>query len=343
MKRKVINYAAQIMTLVLTIGFCAWGLWYAYRLYNYEETNNAQVELYITPVSCRVMGYVASINCVENQMVSKGDTLMVLDMDEFTLACDKNKALLKKANADLKIAENEIETNKIEQKQLQGEISICKIKLDKAQKEFTRVKNLYEKQSITQQQYDKVEADYLMARKELEIATFNYNSSILRHDEFVSKANVEQAKVSNCESELKNSELNLSYAVVCAPYDGRIGKIDIQKGQLMKAGQVLTFITNEAAGKWIVANVKETQLASYYVGKEVTVTIDAIPDREFKGEVVSISPATGTRYSLMPPNYATGNFVRITQRVPVRIELKDIDDVYDKLRGGMNAYVTSEK
>lgn len=343
MKRKIVNYLAQIITLVLTVGFSAWGLWYAYRLYNYEETNNAQVEQYITPVSCRVMGYVSSINCVENQLVRQGDTLMILDRDEFQLAYDKNEALLNKANADLKIAENQIETNKIEQKQLLGEISICKIKLDKAEKEFNRIKNLYEKQSVTQQQYDKVEAAFLMAKKELEIATFNHNSSILRHDEFVSKANVEQAKVSNCISELKNSALNLSYSVVCAPYDGRIGKIDIQQGQLMKAGQVLTFITNEAAGKWIVANVKETQLASYHVGKEVTVTIDAIPDREFKGKVVSVSPATGTRYSLMPPNYATGNFVRITQRVPVRIELEGIDDVYDILRGGMNAYVTSEK
>lgn len=343
MKRRIVNYATRIITLLMVISLVSWCVWYVYRIYNYEETNNAQVELYITPISCRVMGYVSSIECVENQLVKKGDTLMIIDNSEFLLAHHKNEAMLNRANAELKIAEKQIESNKVEQKQYESEIAISKIKLENAEKEFQRVKNLLEKESITQQQYDKVEADYRLAKKEVEISNINYNESLLKNEELVNRAQVEKAKVHNCESELSHSQLNLDYTVICAPYDGRIGKIDIQVGQLMQEGQVLTFITNEAAGKWIVANVKETQLASYTVGKDVTITIDAIPDREFKGRVESISPATGTRYSMMPPNNATGNFVRITQRVPVRIKLLDIDDVYDRLRGGMNAYVRSTK
>ncbi len=343
MKKRLVNYLAQLTTLSLIIGFGVWSLWYAYRIYKYEETNNAQVELYITPISCRVMGYVSSINCVENQMVRKGDTLMIIEDIEFRLAHQKNEAMLNRAIAELKIAKKQIETNKVEQKQYESEIVISKIKQDNATKEYNRVKNLLEKESVTQQQYDKIEADYLLAKKEVEIANFNYNESLLQGEELINRAQVEEAKVHDCESELGKSQLNLEYTIIRAPYDGRIGKIDIQKGQLMQEGQVLTFITNEAAGKWIVANVKETQLASYQVGKDVTITIDAIPDRVFKGKVESLSPATGTRYSLMPPNNATGNFVRITQRVPVRIQLLDIDDVSDKLRGGMNAYVRSTK
>lgn len=343
MKKKFVNYLTQLTTLSLIVGFGAWALWYAYRIYRYEETNNAQVELYITPVSCRVMGYVSSINCVENQLVQKGDTLLIIEDNEFRLACQKNEAMLNRAQAELKIAEKRIQTNLIEQKQLEGEVAISKIKLENATKEYKRVKNLIEKESVTQQQYDKTEADFLLAKKGVEIATFNYNEALLRNEELTCNAQVERAKLRNCESELAQSRLNLSYTVVCAPYTGRIGKIDIQRGQLLQQGQVLTFITNEAAGKWIVANLKETQLESYAIGKEVEVTIDAIPDREFRGVVESISPATGTRYSMMPPNNATGNFVRITQRVPVRIKLLDIDDVQDRLRGGMNAYVTSVK
>ena len=343
MKKRIVNYITQLTTLLLIIGFGGWSLWYAYRIYRYEETNNAQVELYITPVSCRVMGYAAAIKCTENQKVKKGDTLLIIEDDEFRLEYQKNEALLSRATAQLKIAEKQIETNLIEQKQYQSEIAISKIKLANAEKEFRRVKNLLEKESITQQQYDKTEADYLLSKKEVDIAKYNYNESLLRNEELVNNAKVERAKLRNCESELANSELKLSYTILRAPYDGRIGKIDIQEGQLLQQGQVITFITNEAAGKWIVANLKETQLESYPIGKEVTVTIDAIPDREFKGRVESISPATGTRYSMLPPNNATGNFVRITQRVPVRIQLLDIDDVESRLRGGMNAYVTSEK
>ena len=343
MKKRIVNYITHLITLSLIVGFGGWCLWYAYRIYNYEETNNAQVELYISPISSRVMGYVKEIHCIENQMVHKGDTLLVIEEDEFRLAHQQNEALLNRASAELKIAEKKIETNLIEQKQFEGQISISKIKLENASKEFNRVKNLLEKESITQQQYDKVEADYLLAKKEVDIATFEYQESLLRRDELTSNAAVAKAKVDNCQSELGRSGLQLSYTVIRAPYDGRIGKIDIQEGQLMQQGQVLTFITNEAAGKWIIANVKETQLASYQVGKEVRVTIDAIPDREFKGIVESISPATGTRYSMMPPNNATGNFVRITQRVPVRIQLLDMEDVEDRLRGGMNAYVLSDK
>ena len=343
MKRRIVNYITHLVTLALIAGFGGWTLWYAFRIYKYEETNNAQVELYITPVSCRVMGYVASINCIENQLVNKGDTLLVIEDDEYNLAYLQCEAQLNKAKAELKIAEKKIETNLIQQKQYDSEIAISKIKLDNATKEFNRVKNLLEKESVTQQNYDKVEADYLLAKKEVEIAKDKYSESLVNHEELINHAQVEEAKVRNCESELRNSQLQLDYTVVRAPYDGRIGKIDIQRGQLMQAGQVLTFITNEKAGKWIVANLKETQLESYPVGKEVNITIDAIPGRTFKGRVESISPATGTRYSMMPPNNATGNFVRITQRVPVRIQLLDIDDVSDRLRGGMNAYVRSDK
>ena len=344
MKKKIFSYVTQLVTLSLIVGFGGWSLWYAYRIYRYEETNNAQVELYITPVSCRVMGYVSSIQCVENQLVKKGDTLLVIEDSEYKLAHQKNIAMLNRSKAELTIAQKKIESNLLDKQQYQWEVEISKIKLENAEKEYKRVKNLLQNQSVTQQNYDKVEADYLKARKEVDIAKFRVKESELLQEELANNVAVGQAEVMDRESQLGRSALDLAYTVIRAPYDGRIGKIDIQVGQLMQQGQVLTFITNEAAGKWIVANLKETQLGSYPVGKEVSVTIDAIPGRSFKGRVESISPATGTRYSMMPPNNATGNFVRITQRVPVRIQLTDIDENSNKiLRGGMNAYVRSIK
>ena len=343
MKRKFLNYVTKLVTVALVAGFGAWGIWYAYRIYAYEETNNAQVELYINPISCRVMGYVDKICCTDNQYVNQGDTLLLIEDREYELAYNKNLARLNRAEAELRIANKQIQSNKIQQKQYEGQVEISRIKLENCEKEYRRVKNLLDMESVTQQQYDKTEAAWLLAKKEVEIAQYNYSESQLLSEELAGRAQVKEAEVMDCTSELEKSRLALSYTVICAPYDGRIGKVDLQIGQLLQEGKVITFITNESAGKWIIANVKETQLDSYMPGKEVTVTIDAVPDRKFKGIVESTSPATGTRYSMMPPNNATGNFVRITQRVPVRIRLVDADDVTDRLKGGMNAYVKSVK
>ena len=343
MKRKFLNYVTKLVTVALVAGFGAWGIWYAYRIYAYEETNNAQVELYINPISCRVMGYVDKICCTDNQYVNQGDTLLLIEDREYELAYNKNLARLNRAEAELRIANKQMQSNKIQQKQYEGQVEISKIKLENCEKEYRRVKNLLDMESVTQQQYDKTEAAWLLAKKEVEIAQYNYSESQLLSEELAGRAQVKEAEVMDCTSELEKSRLALSYTVICAPYDGRIGKVDLQIGQLLQEGKVITFITNESAGKWIIANVKETQLDSYMPGKEVTVTIDAVPDRKFRGIVESTSPATGTRYSMMPPNNATGNFVRITQRVPVRIRLVDADDVTDRLKGGMNAYVKSVK
>lgn len=343
MKKRIINYFAQITTLLLIIGFGGWSLWYGYRILKYEETNNAQIEQYITPIACRAMGYVSEIRCSDNQMVAKGDTLLIIEDVEYQIIHDKNIANLNKATAEEKIAQQRLISNNIEVDENKSEIKISKIKFQNAEKEYTRVKNLLAKESITQQQYDKVETEYLLAKKSVELAEYQYNKSLIHREELSNQLAVENAQLKGCQNEIDRSTLKLSYTIVRAPYAGRIGKIDIQEGQLLQEGQTITFITNEAAGKWIVANVKETQLSQYQIGKEVSFTVDAVPNHTFKGKIESISPATGTRYSMLPPNNATGNFVRITQRIPVRIEIIDGDEFYNQLLGGMNAYVRSIK
>ncbi len=343
MKRKIINNISKILSAILIIGFGGMTLWYAYRIYQYDETNNAQIELYITPISCRAMGYVQEIKCIDNQLVEKGDTLIIIESSQYNLKRDENKAMLDKALAEYDIAIKQIEAKDIEYKLVENQIVVGKIKLEKNSKEFERVKNLLELESITQQQYDNTETDYLLSKKEVEKSKLKLSQTILEKQDAINNSIIAKSKIKNCQTLLAQSDLNISYTYIKAPYCGRIGKIDIQEGQLLQVGQAVTFITNEAAGKWVVANVKETQLKNYTVGKEVTISVDAIPEKEFKGIIESISPATGTRYSLLPPNNATGNFVKITQRVPVRIKLIDAEEYYDILRGGMNAYVSSRK
>lgn len=343
MKNRIINYITKLVSLSLLAGFTIWAAWYSYRIYRFEETNNAQVEEYISPISSRVIGYVSDVYCQENQHVCLGDTILVIESDEYDLEYRKNEALLHKAEAEYKMTQKNIDVKEMMTRQMSSQLEISKYRFINSEIEFKRIKNLLEKESITQQQYDKKEMEYKLAKEEVSIAKYKYEQSILERDDAVNESLVALSKVETNKALLDKSKLDLQYTVVKAPYCGMIGKIDIQKGQLLQSGEVITFITNEAAGKWIVANVKETQLESYKVGKEVEVSIDAFPNMNLKGVVESISPATGTRFSLMPPNNATGNFVKITQRVPVRIKLTHTEKIYDELRGGMNAYVSSKK
>ena len=139
---------------------------------------------------------------------------------------------------------------------------------------------------------------------------------------------------------LETAELNLSYTVVTAAIDGQVSKIDIQPGQLVQPGQSLFYIINNNEA-WIIANFKETQLNKMVAGQVVTIKVDAYPDYEFKGTLTSFSPATGSRFSILPPDNATGNFVKTIQRLPVKISIDGDNDV-DKiklLRPGMNVDV----
>ncbi|WP_238555198.1 HlyD family secretion protein [Chryseobacterium sp. P1-3] len=160
-------------------------------------------------------------------------------------------------------------------------------------------------------------------------------------------ANEQQTKVAPAKSQiqqsaasLNNAKLFLSYTVITAPYDGWVGKKTIQEGQLIKEGQALVQIVSKE--KWIIANYKETQLGQIDPKQEVTITADAYPDIEFKGKIVSVSPASGSQFSLVKPDNATGNFVKIEQRFPVKIIL-DNNKENEKLLSGMNVLVSAKK
>ncbi|MNQ39589.1 putative multidrug resistance protein EmrK [compost metagenome] len=149
-----------------------------------------------------------------------------------------------------------------------------------------------------------------------------------------------QTNIASKQAVADNAALFLSYTIITAPYDGWVGKRTLQPGQLVKEGQSLLSIVSKE--KWITANFKETQLQYLTVGQEIKIEADAINNKEFTGIITSLSPASGARFSLLPPDNATGNFVKIEQRIPVRIQLKDNDKQTDFLRAGMNITVIAE-
>lgn len=150
---------------------------------------------------------------------------------------------------------------------------------------------------------------------------------------------VAMAELSRLHALLQRHKLDVSYTVITAPYNGRMGRRTVETGQLINAGETLAFIVNNETDKWVVANFKETQVAHMHIGDSVKLIADAYPDRPFKGKIISFSPATGSRFSLLPPDNATGNYVKIVQRIPVRIRIDGNRKELDMLKAGMNVNV----
>ena len=332
-------WLAGIILLVLAV----WGLITLRDLYRYEETNDAQIEEYINPVTARVSGYIREILYEENQEVKKGDTLLVIDNSEYQLQQDEAEAALSNARAQLQSLGNSIATASDASHASEEQISGARARLTRAEEDYTRYKNLYDVESATRQQLDNIKAARDVAQSDYDAAVANFKTAHSRIGDVGSQRAVLEAEIKRREAVVGRNRLNLGYTVITAPYDGKMGRRTIQQGQAIVAGQTLAFIVDQQAGKWVVANFKETQVRHMYIGQTVDIEADAFPGKKLKGSVESLSPATGSKFSLLPPDNSTGNFVKIVQRIPVRIRLTDKPEDILNLRAGMNANVAIKK
>lgn len=328
---------------IIAIGLTVWGMISLYELYNYEETNDAQVEEYINPVTSRVTGFVREIRYEENQDVKKGDTLLIIDNSEYKLQQAEGEAALSNARAQINVLEsNVLTTSKVSQAS-ESQIAAAKAKLLKQQQDFDRYSKLFKVESATRQQLENSKAALDVATSEYHAAMETYQASLSKVNDIRSQKGVYEAEIKRREALLSRSKLDVGYTVILAPYNGKMGRRTIQPGQLIQAGQTLAFIVDQDAGKWVIANFKETQISHMHINGPAEITADAFPGKKFKGTIVSLSPATGARFSLLPPDNSTGNFVKIVQRIPVKIRLTESEAVTDQLRAGMNANISIKK
>lgn len=336
---RVTGWIAGVIAVLLAI----WGIVSVVKLYCYEETNDAQVEEYINPITSRVTGYIREIRYEEHQEVKKGDTLLIIDNSEYKLGQQEAEASLMNAEAQIQVMESNKNTSGRQADASQSLIAAARAKRLKQQQDHERYVKLYEAESATLQQLENSKAALDVADAEYQTALNNYETSISKVNDIKSQKNVYLAEVKRREALLNRNKLDVGYTIIVAPYHGKMGRRLIQEGQLIQAGQTLGFIVDQEAGKWIIANFKETQIASMKVSGRVKVEIDAFPGEYFEGKVVSLSPATGARFSLLPPDNSTGNFVKVVQRIPVKIRLTDPKLLTQKLRAGMNAQVAVAK
>jgi len=351
-KKKRSKVFIIVLGLLIIVG--AWfGLTKYFHSLHHEETDDAQVEGNIAPVVARVGGYVQKVFVKDNQFVHKGDTLLIIDQRDLQIILEKANAALITAESNLKVAEanthaasQNIHTTKAAEATANAQIEAAKVNVWRATQDYNRFANLIKDHSITQQQFEQAQAAKELAEKNLQVLIDQRNQATAQtvivasqtnataQSIDVAKANIGQRKV-----DVENAKLNLSYSVITAPESGILSKVPIQEGQLLQQGQSLFSIVlnNE---KWVVANFKETQYNKMLVGQKVVVHADAFPNHNFEGVLSSFAPATGARFALLPPDNASGNFVKVVQRLPVKIDfINPSDSLIKRLRPGMNVDV----
>ncbi|WP_343538578.1 HlyD family secretion protein [Sphingobacterium thalpophilum] len=328
---------------LVVLGLTVWGGYTLWGYYVYEQTNDAQVQEYVNPVISRAGGFVVDVKFEENQHVKRGDTLFLIDNREYVLQQRQTEAALKKAEAQLWVLESNIQTATETANAYAGQVGSNKAKLWKQQLDYERYQKLYSEESATKQKIEEVQATLDVNNSDYQSAKDSHRASLLRIEDIKAERKVVEAEIARLKSLLDRHRLDVSYTVILAPYNGRMGRRTIEPGQMIDVGQPLAFIVNDETDKWIVANYKETQIADMQIGDTVKIIADAFPDREFRGTIISLSPATGSSFSLLPPDNSTGNYVKIVQRVPVRIRVDGKRKEIDLLKVGMNVNVYTPK
>jgi membrane fusion protein (multidrug efflux system) len=305
----------------------------------HEVTDNAQVDADISPVVARVGGYVKEIRFRDNQFVHAGDTLVVLDDRDYQVRLQQATAALSSTRQNVDVSQFQVSEAKTSIVTAQANVEAAKVRVWKANEDFKRYENLYNDHAITKAQFDDAKAEKDAADAALTVAQTQVPTQARRVSTNERQVGATASNLASRQADVDFARLQLTYTVITAPADGIVSKKNIQLGQLVQAGQTLFAIVNDQ-GIYITANFKETQLEHLRIGEKVDLTADAFSDSTFKGTIESFAGATGAKFSLLPPDNATGNFVKVVQRVPLRIHIDaDSSFIRRNLRPGMSVYV----
>jgi membrane fusion protein (multidrug efflux system) len=305
---------------------------------SHEVTDDAQVDADISPVVARVGGYVKEIRFQDNQYVKAGDTLVILDDRDYKIKLQQVQAALTSARQSVNVSQSNVSEAKTGITTAEANVEAVKVQVWKATQDFNRFQNLYNDHAITKAQFDDAKAAKDAAEAQLAVVQSQVPVQAKKVSTNESQVGATASNILSRQADIDYAKLQLSYTVILAPAGGIISKKSIQLGQLIQAGQTLFSIVNEN-GLYITANFKETQMQHLQLNDKVDVEVDAFPDKPVPGVVQSFSGATGAKFSLLPPDNATGNFVKVVQRIPVKIILQSDSTVLNRLRPGMSVKV----
>ena len=326
--------AAVVLVSALLYGARKWAFYKAH-----EETDDAQVEGHISPVLPRVPGYVTKVLVVDNQHVDAGQALIEIDSGELDLKVASAQAAYKSALADKATAQAGLASAQASVATASANVDTAVVRQHKSASDLARDLNLFKTGAITDSQLSDTQAASDTANAQL--AGVRSEARTADAQVGVASARVDAAGTAAAEkaSDLDEAKLQRSYCSVTAPIAGLVSRKNVEPGQFIQSGQTLLSVASDS-GVWVVANFKETQLTRMRTGQDVEFEADSYPGVVFHGKVESISGATGARFALLPPDNSTGNYVKVTQRVPVKIVLAEAADADRQLRPGMSVDAT---
>jgi membrane fusion protein (multidrug efflux system) len=333
---------SPIRFIILAIVLLVAG-WFGYKKVSFamshETTDNAQIETQITPVLPRVSGYVKAIAIKDYDSVKKGELLVELDDAEMQLQLVEMEADYHQAAVDIINAKASLNNASVTLGVNRGNIDINTVKLKKAVADLERDENLFKEQAITKKQLEDSKFNYQTALQQVQNSNTDLTAANSRIPVLQSSIQKTEAALASKKAKIDEQKLKITYTKIFAPSTGKIGKKNVSEGQFVQAGAPLFSIVNDTT-YWIIANFKETQIRKFHVGMSVDIELDAFPDTKIEGIIESLSEATGAKFAMLPPDNSSGNFVKVTQRVPVRIAFKNIEEYKNMLRAGLSAGIT---
>lgn len=333
-KRKKIIANIVIITFILC-GIC----WIASLFIHIggEYTNNAQIRQNIVPVAARVQGFIKEIRFEEFQPIEKGDTLVLIEDSEYRLRLAQAKADYQNALVGKSAMETGISTIQNNLSVTDASMQEVEILMKNAEADYNRFKVLMENKAVTRQQFEGIQTKYESLKAKLETMKRQKQSTRLVKNEQTQRLEQNELRIEVAKAALDLAQLNLSYTVILAPCNGTMSRKTIQVGELMMPGKPL-FSVIDNSSKWVIANYRETQRENIHVGDKVEIEVDAFPNTTLEGKVEAISNATGAQYSVSSPDNSAGNFVKVEQRIPVKIIFTDNNDpkILEQLGSGMN-------
>ena len=297
------------------------GVYYFWFVVPYESTDDAFIEGYVIPMASQVPGRVAELLVKDNQAVEQGDVILKIDPRDYEASLAQARADLAAARSRVEQAKAQVNASEAKVAQAQATVVAADAENRRAADDLKRYESV-ESSAVSRSAFDLAQSQARAASANLEAARSQVKAAIA--DVTLCEAGVETANaaVQQAEAKLRQAELNLSYTQVTAPEEGQVTRRVVEQGAYIQPGQALMAIVPRHY--WVIANFKEIQLTHMRPGQPVEVVVDAYPGRKFKGHVESIQSGAGARFSLFPPENATGNYIKVVQRVPVKIILDDL-------------------
>lgn len=328
----------------VALALLTWGARRLIYARSHEGTDNAQVDGHITPIAPKVSAFVSDVRVEDNQVVKAGDTLVVLDDRDLKVRLAQAEADLAAARAQAGSssragqAQAQLEVARASAASAASAVTSAEANFRKASQDLERMKGLAAQQIVSAQALDAAQATYDATKANLTTTQRQANAAESQVAAAAAALTSADARLAAAQAAVDNARLQLSYTHVTSPLDGVIAKRSVEPGELIQIGQQLMAVV-PLHDVWVTANLKETQLKGVVPGARAEFTVDAYPGRTYTGHVESVSPATGARFALIPPDNATGNFTKVVQRIPVRIAVDGGVDPAHPLRPGMSVEV----